>query len=110
MPTIWYSPTLGIRTSSPPELMEQLSRLFESPNRFGLPAFYTVDVWAWKDNPTGAFVNGLPTFRASHSQPKYAELSATQGASPPGEHESMPLRFYGRKEGVPECKPASYVF
>ena len=43
--------------SSPPQLMGQLFHLFESPNRFGLPAFYTLHVWAWKDNPTGAFVN-----------------------------------------------------
>ena len=40
-----------------PELMGQLFHLFESPNRFGLPAFYTLHVWAWKDNPTGTFVN-----------------------------------------------------
>src|SRR4051812_45836938 len=43
--------------SGPPELMGQLLHLFESPNRFGLPAFYTLHVWAWKDNPTGTFVN-----------------------------------------------------
>jgi hypothetical protein len=28
--------------------------------RFGLPAFYTLHVWAWKDNPSGAFVNWHP--------------------------------------------------
>jgi hypothetical protein len=43
--------------SSPPELMGQLLHLFEAPNRFGLPAFYTLHVWAWKENPTGTFVN-----------------------------------------------------
>jgi hypothetical protein len=43
--------------SAPPQLMGQLFHLFDSPNRFGLPAFYTLHVWAWKDNPTGAFVN-----------------------------------------------------
>jgi hypothetical protein len=43
--------------SSTPELMGQLFHLFEAPNRFGLPAFYTLHVWAWKDSPTGAFVN-----------------------------------------------------
>ena len=43
--------------SAPPELMGQLLHLFEAPNRFGLPAFYTLHVWAWKDNPTGTFVN-----------------------------------------------------
>ena len=31
-----------------------------SPNRFGLPAFYTLHVWAWKENPTGTFVNWHP--------------------------------------------------
>ena len=40
-----------------PELGGQLLHLFESPNRFGLPPFYTLHVWAWKPNPTGAFVN-----------------------------------------------------
>jgi hypothetical protein len=40
-----------------PQIMGQLLHLFESPNRFGLPAFYTLHVWAWKDNPTGTFVN-----------------------------------------------------
>jgi len=37
--------------------MGQLFHLFESPNRFGLPAFYTLHVWAWKENPSGTFVN-----------------------------------------------------
>ena len=40
-----------------PQIMGQLLHLFESPNRFGLPAFYTLHVWAWKENPTGMFVN-----------------------------------------------------
>ena len=43
--------------ASPPELMGQLFHLFDAPNRFGLPAFYTLHVWAWKENPTGTFVN-----------------------------------------------------
>ncbi len=45
---------------APPELMGQLFHLFEAPNRFGLPAFYTLHVWAWKENPNGAFVNWHP--------------------------------------------------
>ena len=40
-----------------PQLGGQLLHLFESPNRFGLPNFYTLHVWAWKENPTGMFVN-----------------------------------------------------
>jgi hypothetical protein len=46
--------------SGPPELMGQFFHLFTSPNRFGLPAFYTLHVWAWKNNPKGAFVNWHP--------------------------------------------------
>lgn len=45
------------RNPGPPQLMGQLMHLFESPNRFGLPAFYTLHVWAWKESPTGTFVN-----------------------------------------------------
>jgi hypothetical protein len=40
-----------------PQIMGQLMHLIESPNRYGLPAFYTLHVWAWKPSPTGAFVN-----------------------------------------------------
>ena len=46
--------------NGPPQLMGQLFHLFEGPNRFGLPAFYTLHVWAWKENPNGAFVNWDP--------------------------------------------------
>ena len=46
--------------TEPPEMMGQLFHLFDAPNRFGLPAFYTLHVWAWKDNPNGAFVNWHP--------------------------------------------------
>jgi hypothetical protein len=48
------------KNQGPPELMGQLFHYWESPNRFGLPAFYTLHVWAWKDNPNGAFVNWHP--------------------------------------------------
>jgi hypothetical protein len=45
---------------APPQLGGQLFHLFESPNRFGLPPFYTLHVWAWKDNPFGTFTNWNP--------------------------------------------------
>lgn len=48
-------------TAAAPELMGQLMHLIESPNRYGLPSFYTLHVWAWKPNPNGAFVNWHPT-------------------------------------------------
>jgi hypothetical protein len=43
-----------------PQLMGQIFHYFGAPNRFGLPAFYTLHVWAWKENPKGAFVNWHP--------------------------------------------------
>jgi hypothetical protein len=46
--------------TGPPELMGQLFHLFDSPNRFGLKPFYTLHVWAWKDNPNGTFTNWNP--------------------------------------------------
>jgi hypothetical protein len=52
-----FSETWHASNTGTPELMGQLLHLFEAPNRFGLPAFYTLHVWAWKPNPTGAFVN-----------------------------------------------------
>jgi hypothetical protein len=45
------------KNQATPDLMGQLLHLFESPNRFGLPNFYTLHVWAWKPNPTGTFSN-----------------------------------------------------
>jgi hypothetical protein len=46
--------------TGPPELKGQLFHLFDSPNRFGLDPFYTLHVWAWKDNPVGTFSNWNP--------------------------------------------------
>jgi hypothetical protein len=46
--------------TSAPELNGQFFHFFEAPNRFGLPPFYTLHVWAWKDNPLGTFTNWNP--------------------------------------------------
>ncbi len=43
-----------------PILEGQLLQFNDSPNRFGLPAFYELHVWAWRDNPNGAFVDWNP--------------------------------------------------
>jgi hypothetical protein len=55
--------------TGPPELMGQLFHLFDAPNRFGLPAFYTLHVWAWKNNPNGAFVNWHPNVNCEQFTP-----------------------------------------
>jgi len=40
-----------------PVLDGQVFHFVESPNRFGLAAFYELHVWAWRDNPSGTFAD-----------------------------------------------------
>jgi hypothetical protein len=46
---------------TPPALLGQLFTYTPFPNRFGLKAFYSLHVWAWKNNPSGTFVDWNPT-------------------------------------------------
>jgi hypothetical protein len=48
------------RNSTPPTLMGQAFHYTGSPNRYGIPAFYALHVWAWKQNPHGMFVDWNP--------------------------------------------------
>ena len=41
----------------PPALEGNLMNLIGEPNRFGLPAFWELHVWAWEDNPKGNFAD-----------------------------------------------------
>jgi hypothetical protein len=41
--------------ASRPELFGQTFPLTPSPNRFGIPAFYSLHAWIWKPNPSGMF-------------------------------------------------------
>ena len=43
--------------SGPPVLDGQVFLLVDYPNRFTIPAFFELHVWAWRDNPRGAFVD-----------------------------------------------------
>ena len=43
--------------TSPPVLEGQSFQFVGSPNRYGLPAHFELHVWAWRDNPNGAFVD-----------------------------------------------------
>lgn len=40
---------------SAPKLFGHKFDLTGSPNRFGLPAYYSLHVWVWKHNPAGTF-------------------------------------------------------
>jgi len=41
----------------PPMLEGQAFQFVDSPNRYGIPAIFELHVWAWRDNPNGAFVD-----------------------------------------------------
>jgi hypothetical protein len=43
--------------NTPPELDGQDFQLVGTPNRFNLDTFFELHVWAWRDNPQGAFVD-----------------------------------------------------
>ena len=42
-------------TNGGPTLGGQVMHYTGSPNRYGIPAFYALHVWAWRTNPGGVF-------------------------------------------------------
>jgi hypothetical protein len=42
---------------SVPALEGDLMNYISAPNRYGLPAFYELHVWAWEHNPKGSFAD-----------------------------------------------------
>ena len=50
----WVSRHPGV---GPPALEGHLLNLVDAPNRYGLPAFYEMHVWAWEKNPVGSFAD-----------------------------------------------------
>jgi hypothetical protein len=40
-----------------PQVEGHLMLYVDGPNRYGLPPFYELHVWAWRDNPQGPFVD-----------------------------------------------------
>jgi hypothetical protein len=42
---------------TPPTLLGQAFHYTGSPNRYGLPPFYALHVWAWHGNPHGIFTD-----------------------------------------------------
>ena len=43
--------------NTPPTLEGQAFQFVGAPNRFGIPSFFELHVWAWRNNPNGAFVD-----------------------------------------------------
>jgi len=52
--SVWESLHPG---AGPPALDGHLLNLVSAPNRYGLPAFYEMHVWAWENNPVGSFAD-----------------------------------------------------
>jgi hypothetical protein len=51
-------PTMGYPTAvapGPPMLFGHEFNFTNAPNRYGLPPFYSLHVWLWKNNPAGTF-------------------------------------------------------
>ncbi len=48
---------LAAHNNTPPTLEGQDFQFVPSPNRFNLPSFFELHVWAWRFNPNGAFVD-----------------------------------------------------
>ena len=43
--------------TAPPVLEGQVFLFVDAPNRFNIPSFFELHVWAWRDNPQGSFVD-----------------------------------------------------
>jgi hypothetical protein len=54
---------------APPVLMGQHFHYVGAPNRYRLPAFYELHVWAWRDNPSGVFVDWNPDVSCAEFDP-----------------------------------------
>jgi hypothetical protein len=54
--------------AQPPELFGHPFMLIGTPNRYGLPPFYALHAWLWKNNPNGRFRPWNPDIHcSSHS-------------------------------------------
>lgn len=47
----------ALPANATPQVEGHLMQFIDTPNRYGLPAFYELHVWAWKDNPEGSFAD-----------------------------------------------------
>lgn len=53
---------------SVPALEGNLLNYIGAPNRYGLPAFYEIHVWAWEDNPKGSYADWNTHVTCAHQR------------------------------------------
>jgi hypothetical protein len=58
--------------TAPPSLFGQTFMVTPAGNRYGLPAFYSLHAWVWKDNPDGMFAMWNPSASCT-TNPNIAE-------------------------------------
>jgi hypothetical protein len=61
---------------APPVILGQQTHFVNSPNRYGLPAFYELHVWAWRPNVKGTFVDWNPAVSCAGFEPADAPAAA----------------------------------
>jgi hypothetical protein len=66
---------------TPPTLMGQVFHYVGSPNRYKIPAFYELHVWAWKQNPLGMFTDWNPKVSCEDYTESAAEETSAGHAS-----------------------------
>ena len=55
-------PSVGApQATAPPILFGHEFNFTDAPNRYGLPPFYSLHTWLWKDNPAGTFAMWNPS-------------------------------------------------
>ena len=78
---------------TPPVLMGQLFNYSAAPNRFGIPAFYELHVWAWKNNPAGLFADWNPRVSCGEFAGDPAMAMATHTSE-----EAMPMATHASED------------
>jgi len=54
---VFAAPWLASNNNAPSVLEGRVFQFGDRPNRFNIPAFFELHVWAWRDNPQGSFVD-----------------------------------------------------
>jgi hypothetical protein len=63
-------PNMGYPTAvtpGPPMLFGHMFNFTDAPNRYGLPPFYSLHAWIWKDNPAGTFEMWNPSVHCNEA-------------------------------------------
>ncbi|HVE99330.1 MAG TPA: hypothetical protein VNA12_09135 [Mycobacteriales bacterium] len=63
--------------TEPPSLFGRTFEAVAAGNRFGLPPFYALHAWLWKDNPSGKFADWNPDVKCSDADGTEAARVAT---------------------------------